>query len=427
MEKNMEFTTIRDYYGLTGEGTDWTEAFKAAVHDADRKGGGTVYVPAGTYPTYSIRLLSNMTLYLEAGAVITFLPDIENYELVHTEFEGIAEDAYMPCIFADHAQNVAVKGEGVIDGNGFVWWQGVREKTLRHSRPTLICFQYCERVRIEGVSLKNSPAWTVHPLYCTDVVIAGISIKNPWDSPNTDGINPDGCKNVRIYNCQVDVGDDCITLKSGTEKTPNRRPLENVTVTNCNMIHGHGGIVIGSEMSGGVRNVTVSNCVFQDTDRGIRVKTRRRRGGTVENVHLNNIVMDRVTCPFVFNMYYYCGSEGKEQYVWDKEAYPIEEGTPLLKDIHISNMTVTDAAVAAGFIYGLKEQPVRNVTFTNVSITMDPNGRPGTPAMMGQLTPVSAAGFFLRNAKEIVFDNVKIRNVNGKEIDADESADLKIR
>lgn len=417
---------IREYSERSKNGADWTEAFKSAVSDAAKQGGGMIYVPAGVYPTCSIRLLSNTTLYLGAGAELSFLQDMDQYELVHTEFEGVPSEAYMPCIFADHARHVAVRGEGVINGNGSVWWDAVRNGTLAHPRPYLVCFQYCEHVRVEGVTLINSPAWTVHPLYCTDVAVSGISIKNPWDSPNTDGINPDGSRNVRIFNCQVDVGDDCITLKSGTEKTPERRALENVTITNCNMIHGHGGIVIGSEMSGGVRNVTVSNCIFQDTDRGIRVKTRRRRGGTVENIHLNNIVMDRVTCPFVFNMYYYCGAEGKEKFVWDKNPYPVDEGTPMLKDIHISNMTVTNATAAAGFIYGLAEQPIRNVTFTDVSITMDPNGIPSLPAMMGQLEPTSAAGFFIRNAAEIVFDRVKIRNVNGKEIDADETADLAV-
>ena len=418
---------IREYERLSEGGSNWTEAFRAAVAAAAQAGGAMIFVPAGEYPTYPIRLESNMTLYLCAGARLSFIQNMDGYELIRTEFEGIAQDAHMACIFADHAHHVALKGDGIIDGGGEIWWKAVREGTLAHPRPYLICFQYCEHVRIEGVSLQNSPAWTVHPLYCEDVAITGISVKNPWDSPNTDGINPDGCRNVRIYNCQVDVGDDCITLKSGTEKTPERRPLENVTITNCNMIHGHGGIVIGSEMSGGVRNVTVSNCVFRDTDRGIRVKTRRKRGGTVENLLLNNIVMDRVSCPFVFNMYYYCGPEGKERYVWDKEPYPVDEGTPVFRNIHISNVSVTDAAASAGFVYGLPEQPVSNVTFSNVSITMDPDGKPGLPAMMGQLEPVSGAGFFLRNAEGFVFDNVKIRGTKGPELDLDESVDLSIR
>ncbi|MBO5197198.1 MAG: glycoside hydrolase family 28 protein [Lachnospiraceae bacterium] len=401
------------------EGRDWTDAFRRAAKDADAAGGGMLYVPAGRYPTRSIQLYSNTTLYLNAGAELYYLDDKENYEIVQGEFEGIASDVYMPCIFADCAHHVAVKGDGIINGNGLAWWNAVRTGTLALPRPYLIGFQYCEHVRIEGVTLLNAPAWTVHPLYCRDVEVIGVSIKNPYDSPNTDGINPDGCSNVRILNCQIDVGDDCITLKSGTEKTPRLRPCENITIANCTMIHGHGGIVIGSEMSGGIRNVTVSNCVFQNTDRGIRVKTRRRRGGIVENLHLSNLIMDRVMCPFVFNMYYNCGADGQEKYVWDKEAYPVDEGTPAIREVHISNVTVTGATAAAGFLYGLKEQPVRNVTLTDVSITMDPDGKPGLPAMMSQLKPMSGAGFFVRNAQEAVFRNVRIRNVRGAEIDGD--------
>lgn len=417
---------VKDYESLTHQGSDWTEGFRTAVAEAVEMGGGTVYVPPGTYATRSIRLYSNMTLYLEAGAELSFSGDIENYELVDTEYEGSAQQAYMACIYADHAHHVAVKGDGVINGNGSVWWKALWEGKLVHARPYLINMQYCEHVRIEGVTLLNSPAWTVHPLYCSDVVIQGISICNPADSPNTDGINPDGCSHVRIQNCQVDVGDDCITLKSGTEKTPGRRPCENISISNCHMLHGHGGLVIGSEMSGDVRNVTVENCVFQDTDRGIRVKTRRRRGGTVENVHLDNIVMDRVMCPFVFNMYYHCGAEGKEKYVWDKETYPVDAGTPCLRNIHISNMTVTEASVSAGFIYGLKEQPVENVTFSHISVTMNQKGKPGVPAMMGDLDPVSAGGFFLRNGKGILFERVRLTGVKGREFDADESVDMEI-
>lgn len=415
---------ICDYACLQKDGQDWTDAFKKAVSDAAEE-GGVIYVPAGVYHTHSIKLESNITLYLSAGAELNFMEDIENYEVIETEFEGVRRKAYMPCIFADKVHHVAIKGEGVINGNGHVWWDAVKGKRLENARPYLICFQNSDHVCIEGVTLLNSPAWTVHPLYCNNVLIQNLTVKNPSDSPNTDGINPDGCSNVRILNCQVDVGDDCITLKSGTEKTPIHKPCENIIVANCNLLHGHGGLVIGSEMSGGVRNVTVSNCVFQDTDRGIRVKTCRHRGGTVENIQLNNLIMDRVKCPFVFNMYYYCGPEGKERYVWDKEAYPVDAGTPLLKDIHISNVTVTDAAVSAGFIYGLKEQPVRNITFSNISITMDKSGKPGIPAMMGQLSPVSAAGFFMRNAVGIVFDNVNIANVEGIQIDIDDSVDLK--
>ncbi len=423
-----DLINIRDFEAYSQEGKDWTEAFRQAVSKAAEQGGGLIWVPAGTYPTHSIELKSHMTLYVGAGARLNFMEDIENYEAVTTEFEGNRTETYMPCVYARKAEYVGVKGEGIMDGRGEVWWKAVKEKRpLGKGRPCLICFQECDHVRLEGVTLLNSPAWTVHPLYCDDVVIQGITIKNPADSPNTDGINPDSCRNVRIINCRVDVGDDCITLKSGTEKTGRRIPCENIVVADCNLLHGHGGLVIGSEMSGGVRNVTVTNCVFQDTDRGIRMKTKRRRGGVVENIHLNNIVMDRVICPFVFNMYYYCGPEGRERYVWDKEAYPLDESTPAFRNICISNMTVTDASAAAGFIYGLKEQPVRGVSFSNVSITMSRDGKPGSPAMMGNLKPMSGEGFFLRNAQDILFENVKIHQTRGNVWNVDESVDFMVK
>lgn len=230
----------------------------------------------------SIELKSNITLYLESGATLDFLDEIEKYELINLEFEGILGKMYMPCIYASNSENVSIIGSGIINGNGFRWWNEYKE--LEYPRPYLVCFSNCNNVKLQGVLLTNSPTWTVHPLCCNNVFIQGITIKNPKDSPNTDGIDPNSCKNVRISDCMIDVGDDCIAIKSGTEDTPRKIACENITITNCNMIHGHGGIVIGSEMSGSVRNISVSNCIFQDTDRGIRLKTRRKRGGSMENL-----------------------------------------------------------------------------------------------------------------------------------------------
>lgn len=424
MEPNMKSyeLNIEEYQEFSNEEKDWTESFKKAVAALEEKGGGTLFIPSGNYPTHSIRLKSNMTLHLDAGATLFFLDDIENYERIDSEFEGVPVEMYMPCIYVDHAEHVSIIGQGTIDGNGKRWWR--EAKTLPYKRPYLICFQYCNHVKIESVYLINSPVWTVHPMYCNDVMIHGVSIKNPADSPNTDGINPNSSSNVRISNCLIDVGDDCIAIKAGTEATPAKRPCENITITNCNMIHGHGGIVIGSEMSGTVRNVSVSNCVFQDTDRGIRLKTRRKRGGAMEMLTFNNIIMDRVICPFIFNMYYYCGTSEKDRYVWDKDAYPVDEGTPGIRNIMISNVMVTNATAAAGFIYGLAEQYVENITFSNCRISMNPQGTPGMPAMMGHMEPMKSAGFFIRNAKGIIFDNVTFNNVTGEEIDKDDTVDL---
>lgn len=405
---------LLNYKHLAKDGADWTEAFRAAIAEL-RQAGGTLSVPAGTYLSRSIQLYSNMTLHLDAGATIQFLSTPEDYEIIQTEFEGIAGTAYMPCIFAEDAENVSITGQGTLDGNGFYWWEQFRAKKLPHARPFLVCFQRCNRVTIEGIRLINSPVWTIHPLYCHNVSIQGVSIQNPADSPNTDGIDPNACTHVRITNCHIDVGDDCIAIKSGTEDTPIKHPCENIIISGCTMAHGHGGVVIGSEMSGGVRNVVVTGCVFQHTDRGIRLKTRRKRGGTVENLLFSSILMEDVACPFVFNMHYFCGKNGKEKYVWDRAPYPVDEGTPCLRDVRIHQVTVVGATASAGFLCGLAEQPVERVSLSDVTVTMR-KGKPGMPAMLDGIDEMEAAGFYLRNAQGVSFANVNIVGANGPEI-----------
>lgn len=413
---------IQEWSGLVTQKKGWTSCFQKAVEELERQGGGILNVPAGVYRTCSIRLKSHIELHLEQGAVLYFLDDPELYEVVQTEFEGVMKPMYMPCIYAAGEEDVAVTGGGVLDGQGMRWW---REKdSLPYARPYLVCFERCCHVRIETVCMVNSPAWTVHPLYCEDVLIHGITIKNPADSPNTDGIDPDCSRNVRISDCLIDVGDDCIAIKAGTEETPQAMPCENIVITNCNMVHGHGGVVIGSEMTGGVRNVTVSNCVFQDTDRGIRLKTRRKRGGAMERLIFQNIVMDRVGCPFIANMYYCCGAAGKERWVWDKEPYPVDSSTPVIRDILISNVNVYHAQWAAGFFYGLPESPIEQVTIANTVITMDPQGEPGYPAMMDQFEPMRGQGFYLRFVKDLSMERVRVRGALAGTVDADASVEM---
>ncbi len=421
---NQIFRNINDYEALSRENTDWTESFQKAVEDLGKEGGGTLFVPAGIFKTRSIELISNMTLYLDAGAELSFLDVIEDYEVLPGNFEGITRDMYKPCIYMKDAKNVTIKGNGTINGNGRNWWERIWAKTLELARPCLVYFENCENIKIMDITLTNSPAWTVHPLFSTNIVVSGVTIKNPADSPNTDGINPDSCTNVRISDCLIDVGDDCIAIKSGVEESLVKKVCENITITNCVMVHGHGGIVIGSEASGGVRNVVVSNCVFQDTDRGIRLKTRRRRGGFMERLMLSNIIMDRVMCPFVFNMYYFCGKLGKEPWVSDRNPAPVDEGTPIIRDININNITVTNASSCAGVFSGLTEQPIEHVTISNCNITMDDSKKPEIAAMMSNLEPMQAGGFYMRNAKGVVFENVNLHNVKGNEIDQDSSVEL---
>ncbi len=389
------FHNVRDY-GAVGDGrAKDTEAIRKAIDTAAEAGGGTIYFPAGQYLTGSLRLKSNITLYLDAGSMLKFSEDFDDFlPMVKSRWEGTECTNFAPPIYAFRAENIAIVGRGLIDGQGKVWWEehrrlkseigrkGKVENPSKWSelfrknnegapargrwaqmgdflRPPLIQPFECRNVRIEGISIRNPPFWTINPVYCDNVTVTGIAIKNPDDSPNTDGINPDSCRNVHISDCHISVGDDCITIKSGRDEDGRRvgRPCENITVTNCTMLDGHGGVVIGSEMSGGVRKVVISNCIFDGTERGIRIKTTRGRGGAVEDIRVSNVVMSNIRrAPFDLNMFYERVPEE-----------PVSERTPAFRNMHVSDVTVKGAP-AAGFILGLPEMPVENVTFSNINI-----------------------------------------------------------
>ncbi|HOK29889.1 MAG TPA: glycoside hydrolase family 28 protein [bacterium] len=404
---------VKDF-GATGDGINKdTDAFKKAISECQKNGGGTLYIPAGIYLTGPIHLKSNITLYIENGAVLKFSQDIDDYPTVYTRWEGEEAEVYSPLIYGEDIENIAVTGFGTIDGQGMLWWNLLRKKELRYPRPRGISFYRSRNITIDGIRIINSPSWTVNPIECENITVNNIKIQNPYDSPNTDGINPESCRGVRISNCYIDVGDDCVTLKSGTEDCRERIPCENITVTNCIMAHGHGGVVIGSEMSGGVRNVVISNCIFEGTDRGIRIKTRRGRGGIVEDIRVSNIVMKNVICPFAFYMYYNCGKGGQEKRVWDKSAYPVDETTPVVRRIYVSDVTVRQARAAAGFLYGLTEMPIEDVVFSNVVIDMADNPEPEIPAMISFLEPMAKRGFILNTVKNARFLNVSVNRQDG--------------
>ncbi|MCX7708450.1 MAG: glycoside hydrolase family 28 protein [Clostridia bacterium] len=404
---------ITSFGALSDGKTSCSKAFRQAIAAAVQNGGGTVYVPAGTYQTGPIQMESNITLFLDAGARLIFSTIKEDYPVITSRWEGAEGLTYMPMIYGKNVENVSITGYGTLDGQGEAWWKPFRERTLDHPRPRFVSFEDSSRVLIEGIHLINSPSWTLNPVRCSNVTIDKVTINNPPDSPNTDGINPDSCKNVHISNCHVDVGDDCITIKSGTERSTYKVSCENITVTNCTLVHGHGGVVIGSEMSGGVRNVVISNCVFEGTDRGIRLKTRRGRGGIVEDLRINNLVMKDVMCPIVMHQYYFCGEGGKEQIVWDKAPYPITEATPVFRSIHFSNITAKNAHAAAAFIYGLSEMPIEDLSFDHISISMAEDAIPGIPAMMNGVDPVVKMGFFCCNVKDVSFSHVTIKGHEG--------------
>jgi polygalacturonase len=377
------------HFGGVGDGqTMNTAPFARAVAACEKAGGGTVLVPAGRYLTGAIELKSHVRLCLDDGATLLASQRPDDYPLVEYVWAP-GKHWISSVIYAHDAEGVAVCGRGTIDGQGASWWAPILAAKARrrnagptraaatapvpadlpdgtpdlpYGRPQLIRFVRCSNVLIDGVTLVDAPEWNIHPLLCDRVRINGVSITAHVPSPNTDGINPESCRTVQISNCRIDNGDDCVTLKSGLNEAGRQmnRPDEDITITNCVMYHGHGGITIGSEMSGGVRNVVVTNCVFHGTDNGIRIKSQRGRGGVVEGVSISNIVMEDVPHPFIITSFY----AGKDTAA---DRFPVDEGTPRLREMLISNVSAR-GAVDAGAITGLQEMPISDVTFSNVHV-----------------------------------------------------------
>ena len=396
------------------------------VDRLNKAGGGTLFFPAGTYLTGAVRLKSNITLELEAGATLLFSDNFDDYlPFVEMRHEGVVMKSFSPLIYAVDAENITIKGEGTLNGQGKAWWteffrifvdlekNGVRDLnkyqpmwdkanevdslyaetnedwhgTLkrRFFRPPFIQPIRCKNVRIEGVKIVNSPFWTVNPEFCDGLTISKVTIHNV-PSPNTDGINPESCRNVHISDCHISVGDDCITIKSGRDAQARRLnvPCENITITNCTMLSGHGGVVIGSEMSGSVRKVTISNCIFDGTERGIRIKSTRGRGGVVEDIRVNNVVMSNIQREAVVLNLKYSKMPEEEK----------SERTPVFRDIFISGLSAVDVKTPIKIV-GLEESPITDITLRDI---------------------------FVKNAREkCVFencDNIRVESVivNGEEI-----------
>lgn len=425
MTSNLFFVTD---FGADNTGKNIsTKSINDTIEACSKSGGGTVFVPSGTYQSGSILLLSNITFHVDAGATINFVNDFKEYPIVDASWEGVPRKCYRSCIHADGAKNIAVTGRGTLNGQGAFWWKHFKEDTLEVPRPKAIGFIDCDNVLIETVTIIDSPSWTVHPLRCHIVNVDKISIINPADSPNTDGVNPESCKNVHISNCNIDVGDDCIAIKAGVEDNPNNIPCENITITNCTMVHGHGGVVIGSEMSGVVKNVVISNCVFDGTDRGIRIKTRRGRGGGVNDIMVNNVFMNDVFVPFVMNMYYFCGPRGKDPIVSDRNKQVVDESTPVFKNISLSNIVARNVHASAGFIYGIPESVIENVVVSNYTVEFAKNPTAQFPAMMAGIDKSTNKGFYLGNSKNFTFrDFTIIGEIGDKYIIEDcENIDIK--
>ena len=417
---------IISYGAVSSANTLNTGAIQQAIDMASKQGGGMVLVPSGFWLTGPIKLLSNVNLHISSGAVLQFSNKPKDYPLIRTNWEGVDAIRAQSPISAKGQRNIAITGSGIIDGAGEAWrpvkkgkltageWDklihtgGVldskketwypTEGALKAStmdrpgviaagfteanteeikeflRPNMISLRECEQVLLEGVTFQNSPAWNIHPLLCKHLTVENIHVKNPWFAQNGDGIDIESCEFVSVRNSKFDVGDDGICLKSGkdAEGRKRARPSAHILIENCIVFHGHGGVVVGSEMSGGVHDLFVNNCQFLDTDVGLRFKTMRGRGGVVQNVFIRDISMKNIAGEAIlFDMYYQgkdpvstFGNGGETPKI---ELVPVNEGTPQFKNIFIDNV-VAKGAETGLLIRGLPEMPIHHIELNNIDI-----------------------------------------------------------
>lgn len=423
--KKDSFNIIR--YGAKADGLFLnTKAIHAAIEACNKNGGGVVVIPKGFWLTGPIVLKSNVNLHLQRSALLQFTADKSRYPLVETNWEGLPAVRNQSPISATNSSNIAITGHGVIDGNGDVWravkkdkltesqWKklvaggGVLredkkmwfpseefargEKTKRAGvlydgktaedykdikdflRPNLLVITKCDRILLEGVTFQNSPAWCLHPLMSTNLTVRNIFVKNPWYAQNGDGLDLESCRYVLIENSVFDVGDDGLCIKSGRDEEGRKRamPTEDVIIRHCTVYNSHGGFVIGSEMSGGARNIFVDDCTFVGSDIGLRFKTTRGRGGVVENIYINNISMKNIPGEAIlFDMYYMAKDpialDGEKRDAPKVELLPVTDATPQFKNIYIKNV-VCDGAESALFIRGLPEMNINSIHLENVMI-----------------------------------------------------------
>ncbi len=420
--------------GAAGDGeTDDTAAIQRAVLLLPE--GGRLVFPAGVYLTGPIFLKSHITLELTEGATLLgfagkehypvlpgVLPDLDGGEPVHIgAFEGLARPVYASLLTGEYCEDVTLVGPGLVDGNApaGTWWQTYREDPV--ARPRLLFLNRCQHVTVHGLRIANSPSWQLHPYYSDHLRFLGVSVTAPKISPNTDALDPESCDDVEIVGCRFSVGDDCIAIKSGKLELArtNYKPASRHTIRNCLMENGHGAVVLGSEISSGVEELSVSQCLFRQTDRGLRIKTRRGRGETcrIDGVSFENIRMEGVLTPIVINMYYRCvDPDGDSDYVQTREALPVDGRTPFLGRFAFRHMTCEDVEVAACYIDGLPERPVEEVVLEDIRFTYKPDAQPGVPAMFTNAPAHCKTGLYCNNVRRVEVRDVTLEGAAGEEL-----------
>lgn len=440
-EKESYTLNVRDF-GAKGDGErDDTGSIQAAIYACPKD--GRVLIPKGVYKITSLFLKSDLRLEIAKDAVLSAITDREKFPVFpgliesydeQSEYnlgtwEGNPMDMFTAIITCVNVSNIIIYGEGTIDGcaSRENWWNEPKKRKIAW-RPRQIFLNHCDNVTVQGICVKNSPSWNLHPYFSDNLKFIDLKILNPKDSPNTDGLDPESCKNVDIIGVYFSLGDDCIAVKSGKiyMGAKYKRASENITIRQCCMRDGHGSITIGSEMAAGVKNLIVKDCLFLHTDRGLRIKTRRGRGeaAIIDNVVFENIKMDHVMTPFVVNSFYFCDPDGHTEYVRTKEALPVDERTPNIKRLYFRNIQCKNCHVAAGFFYGLPEQKIEQIEMKNIRVTYAENPKKDVPAMMEEISPVSRQGIYANNIKHLKIEKVEIEDCEGEPIKFENINDL---
>jgi DNA sulfur modification protein DndE len=422
----LDTLNIQNYGAKSGPSFNNAKSIQQAIDQCSQNGGGVVFIPKGLWMTGPIELKSNVNLHLPLGALLQFSEKSEDYPLVKTFWEGVEAIRAQSPISGKNLRKIAISGKGIIDGAGEAWRPVKKQKltngewelllknggilnekkdtwyptekaikgslnplsgrtdagfTLQNSeeikeflRPNLLSLINCDEIILDGITFQNSPAWTLHPLLCTHVTLSNLLIKNPWYAQNSDGIDIESSEYVDVLNCRLDVGDDGICLKSGKDEQGRKRgrPTAFVNIQDSQVFHGHGGVVVGSEMSGGVHDIFVDNCQFLGTDVGLRFKTTRGRGGIVENIFIQHIAMKNIAGEAIIMDMHYQGKDPVSTYGNGNEEVkaqysPINEGTPRFRNIYIDHVQVKGAATGI-LIRGLPEMPIQNIYLSNLAI-----------------------------------------------------------
>lgn len=433
-KKEFVVLNVRDF-GARGDGvTDDTLSIQAAILTCPPE--SRVLIPAGTFRFTSLFLKSNITLEISRDAVLSAIPDSGRIpvlpgridscdgkgEFLAASWEGEPRDSYAGLLTGMYVENVVICGQGVLEGNAdFTNWWTYEKLKGTPARPRMLFLNHCKNVVVQGITVRNAPAWNLHPYFSEHLGFYDLHIESPEASSNTDGLNPESCRDVEIAGVFFSVGDDCIAVKSGklymgkTYRTPSR----DILIHNCLMEKGHGGVTIGSEIGAGVDNIVIRNCRFVNTDRGLRVKTRRGRGkdSYLQGIVFDGVKMEGVLTPFVINCFYFCDPDGKSEYVSSKEKQPVDQRTPGVGEVVIRNVICRDCHVAGVYVYGLPESPVEHILMENVRIAFAENALEGTAAMMTGCEKCSRKGIFIRNAKRVTMRNVELRGYEGEALD----------